>query len=173
MQRTDWPDRKFNFDFPIGVFPYIVERLRGTPARLEDMLRSYPPEIVTRRVNQEWSIQEHAGHLLDLDELHEGRLDDYDAKLAVLRRADMENKMTNEAIYNAQPIVELLAGFRAARQHFVARLEAMDEALVARTAMHPRLKQPMRVVDFAYFVAEHDDLHLALISDLARNSKAK
>ncbi len=173
MQRTDWTDRKFNFDFPVGVLPYIIERLRGTPARLEDRLRAYSSDVLTRRLGGEWSMQEHVGHLLDLDELHEGRLDDYDAKVATLRPADMENKKTNAADHNAQPIAKLFADFRAARQHFVARLQAMDETHAARTAFHPRLKQPMRVVDLAYFVAEHDDLHLALITELAPAMKGK
>lgn len=173
MQRTDWTDRKFNFDFQVGVLQYIIERLRGTPARLEDALRAYPPEVLTHRHGGEWSMQEHVGHLLDLDELHEGRLDDYDAKAATLRAADMSNKKTIAADHNAKPIAKLFAEFRAAREHFVAQLEAMDEAQAARTALHPRLNRQMRVVDMAYFVAEHDDLHLALVSELARGLTGK
>jgi hypothetical protein len=34
--------------------------------------------------------------------------------------------------------------------------------------VHPRLQQPMRVVDMAFFVAEHDDHHLARMTQLAR-----
>jgi hypothetical protein len=30
-----WFERKFRFDFPIQLYPNIVERLRGTPIRLE------------------------------------------------------------------------------------------------------------------------------------------
>jgi hypothetical protein len=32
--------------------------------------------------------------------------------------------------------------------------------------LHPRLKQPMRLVDHLYFVAEHDDYHLARIWEM-------
>ena len=32
--------------------------------------------------------------------------------------------------------------------------------------LHPRLKQPMRLVDHLYFVAEHDDHHLAKIWEM-------
>jgi hypothetical protein len=39
----------------------------------------------------------------------------------------------------------------------------MDSELFARTMLHPRLKQPMRLVDHLYFVAEHDDHPLAFI----------
>jgi hypothetical protein len=131
------------------------------------LVRAYPSAL-TQRIRSEWSIQEHAGHLLDEEELHEGRLDDYDAGKETLRPADPDNKKTNAANYNAIPVEVLLADFRAARQHFVTRLEALDETQVARTAIHPRLKQPMRAVDLAFFVAEHDDLHLALITEIAR-----
>jgi|SRR5271169_3406603 len=51
------------------------------------------------------------------------------------------------------------------RQGCLARLrklEVLTEDEVARTALHPRLQQPMRLLDWAYFVAEHDDHHLAL-----------
>jgi hypothetical protein len=37
-----------------------------------------------------------------------------------------------------------------------------------RTALHPRLKRPMRLVDLCFFVAEHDDHHLATVTRLAR-----
>ena len=122
-----------------------------------------PPEILTRRPGDEWSIQEHVGHLHDLDELHEGRLEDYEAGLDALRAADMTNKKTYEADHNANTVENLLDAFRAARMAFVARLEAMNAEMAGRTAIHPRLNKPMRVVDMAYFVAEHDDHHLAAI----------
>jgi hypothetical protein len=49
---------------------------------------------------------------------------------------------------------------------FVARLDSYDEAIVSRTALHPRLKTKIRVIDLAFFIAEHDDHHLARISEL-------
>lgn len=33
-----WFDRKFTFDLPASMYPNVVERLRGTPARLEDIV---------------------------------------------------------------------------------------------------------------------------------------
>ncbi len=168
IEPESWIERKFEFNYSIGVFLPVLERVRGTPARLEEMVRSFPPEILTVRVGDAWSIQEHVGHLYDLDELHEGRLEDYDANLETLRAADMTNRKTYEADHNKADIEELLARFRDARMRFVARLDDMDEATVARSAMHPRLQKPMRVIDLALFVAEHDDHHLASIRQVAR-----
>ncbi len=164
-----WFDRTFDFSFPVEMFPSILERVRGTPARLEEKLRPQDVATLTRRRGESWSIQEHAGHLLDLDELHIGRLDDYETGASALRPADLDNRRTREANHNARPLEEILRAFRAERRRFVERLESWDVAKLARSALHPRLKQPMRVVDMAYFVAEHDDHHLARMTELARH----
>ncbi len=174
MQKTKWVERKFDFSgVPVGLFPCIIERLRGTPARLEELARGLTPEVLTARPSGAWSIKEQVGHLADLDELHEGRLEDYAERRDVLRPADMENRKTYEANHNAAPVETLLATFRAARTRFVSRLEAMDEEMASRTAQHPRLEQPMRVIDMALFVAEHDDHHLASITEILRTMNAE
>lgn len=167
MIRTKWVERVFEFHLPVGVFPCVVERLRGTPARLEEMVRPLAAGVLTARRGAAWSMQEHVGHLLDLDELHEGRLEDYARHLSTLRAADMTNRRTNEAGHNEARLEDLLAGFRAARSSFVRRLEAMSEEEIAASALHPRLRKQMRVIDLAYFVAEHDDHHLASMREIA------
>lgn len=163
-----WTDRPFTFNLPEELFPVVIERLRGAPARIEDKVRSLPASLLTRRAGEAWSIQEHVGHLLDLDELHSGRLDDFLAGATVLRAADMANRKTHEAGHNGRPIGDLLQDFRRERERFVARLDAWDPALISLTALHPRLRKPMRVIDMAFFTAEHDDHHLTRMTELAR-----
>lgn len=163
---TPWFERKFNFDFPLGHFPLFLERLRGAAPRLEEITRGLAPEILTRRLDDKWSIQEQVGHLLDADELHEARLDDYRAGRLELRSANLSNSRTTAANHNAAVLGELLARFRQRRAAFVGQLETADEALIGRSALHPRLQQPMRLVDMVYFVAEHDDHHIAKIREL-------
>jgi hypothetical protein len=34
-EKLKWGQRTFQFTFPVEVYPEIIERLRGTPARLE------------------------------------------------------------------------------------------------------------------------------------------
>src|SRR5918998_6114977 len=122
MKRTKWVEREFDFGgVPVGVFPCVLERLRGTPARLEELVRGLSEDMLTARRDGAWSVKEQVGHLFDLDELHEGRLEDYGERRDVLRPADMENRKTHEANHNAAPIETLLASFRAARASFVAR----------------------------------------------------
>ncbi len=166
--RIKWTQRRFPFDSPVDVYPELMERLRGTPARVEDRLRSFPAAILTRRDGEVWSIQENAGHLVDTEALFMGRLDDYDAGIAPLRAADMTNRKTFDARHNDQPIESILQDLRRERGALVARLERLAPDQFARTAQHPRLKKPMRVVDMMFFHAEHDDYHLARMMELAR-----
>ena len=161
-----WLDRKFDFAFPVEMAPLLLERLRGTPARLEDRIRSIPRAQLTQRDGDKWSIQEHAGHLGDVETLFWGRLDDYDAGAPRLRAADPSGQRTARADHNRRELATIFADFRAARGKLVERLEALDPTSLARTAHHPRLDRPMRVCDTMFFAAEHDDHHLALITGL-------
>jgi hypothetical protein len=168
IEQTKWFERMFEFNFPIGVLPCIIERLSGTPARMEELVHLLPKNILTVRIDNAWSLQEHAGHLFDLDELHEHRLDDFSSGAETLRPADLQNKKTFDANHNANSIENIVKMFREARSRFIQKLETFDETMLARTAIHPRLKQKMRVVDMAYFVAEHDDHHLARMRGIAK-----
>lgn len=168
MSRRRWFDRRFELGLPPEALPDVIERVRGTPLRLEERVRSVPVSSLTRRLEEEWSVQENVGHLLDLEPLWAGRLDDLEAGASELRPADLENRATYEAGHNERPIEDLLGAFRAARLETVARLEALSPDLVTRTALHRRLEQPMTVVDLFFFAAEHDDHHLARITELSR-----
>jgi len=158
-----WFERKFEFTFPVEQHPNLCARLRGTPARLEEVARGAAGDLLTRKPGEKWSAQEHAGHLLDLEPLWMARVDDYIAEASQLTVADLSNRKTSEAQHNQRPIEEILAGFRSARGRLVSRVEKIDPAILARAILHPRLKIPMRLVDHLYFAAEHDDHHLACI----------
>lgn len=166
-----WIERKFDFNFPVGLYPEIVERVRGTPARLEDRLRDVPATILTWRHQDSWSIQENAGHLLDLESLFAQRMDEYVAGAAVLHAADMSNRRTYDANHNDVPLELILNSFRDQRTRLVARLDNLVPEMFARVSLHPRLNVPMRLVDMLYFQVEHDDHHLARITDLLLRSK--
>ena len=85
-----------------------------------------------------------------------------------MRPADLENRKTHEADHNQRSLDQLLSEFRAARMATVVKVESHLGDLAKRSALHPRLQQPMTVVDLLYFVAEHDDHHLARISEILR-----
>lgn len=161
-----WFERKFEFSFPVELHPNLLARLRGTPARLEEALRDCPHQILITKPAEKWSVQEHAGHLLDLEPLWLARVGDYVAATEQLTPTDLKNRKTDDANHNARPLDEILTRFRAAREKLLQRVDELDASLFSRAIPHPRLKTPMRLVDHLYFVAEHDDHHLARIWEL-------
>jgi len=165
-----WFERKFSFDMPLALLPNILERLRGSPARLEERVRSLSPATLTARIGDTWSIQENIGHLGDLEPLWIRRAEQVVAGETELAVADLTNRGTDEANHNAASLVEVLRKFRSLRSRFVSILESADGSALERAARHPRLGTPMRLIDIAFFTAEHDDHHLVRITELLRLS---
>jgi uncharacterized damage-inducible protein DinB len=158
-----WFERRFDFTFPVELYPNVCVRLRGTPARLEEIVRPANPEALVRKDAGKWSAQEITGHLLDLEPLWLARVEDFIVEGDDLTAADLSNRKTHEAHHNERAIADILREFRAARSKLLERVSALDPAIFVKTALHPRLKTPMRLVDHLYFVGEHDDHHLAQI----------
>ncbi len=165
-----WFERKFTFDLPLARFANVLERLRGSPARLEERVHPLPPATLTARFHDAWSIQENVGHLGDLEPVWIRRAEQLLAGQGELAVADLTNRGTHDANHNAAALDELLARFRSLRLRLVSILEGADGSALERTARHPRLGTPMRLIDIAFFTAEHDDHHLARITELLRMS---
>ncbi len=163
-----WLEYRWRFDFPTGMFRAVLERLRGTPARLEELARGVSTATLTRDGSGKWSAQQHAGHLWTVEALWQVRIGEYLKGATELTAADMGNRATNDAGYNDRPIGDILAGFRTARGEMLARLDPLTLDDAARVARHPRLDRPLRMVDLCFFAAEHDDHHLAAIHELLR-----
>ncbi len=169
MKQIRWFDRRFNFDTAQNIFPSILERLSGTPLRLEEKFKSIKSTILTRRIDDTWSIKENVGHLIDLEPLWQGRFEDIKSGQLELRPTDLQNMKTNLANHNDTAMDELLSTFRQLRQQTIVSLENIDELTVFTSALHPRLKTPMRTMDLFLFVAEHDDHHLARITEMVKH----
>jgi len=172
VAKWTWVERKFVFDFPVTKWPDLLERVRGTPARLEDRLRGVSRDVLTCKPDGgSWSIQENVGHLIDLGYLPTRRIEQILAGEEELIAADMSNKKTHESAHNERDIGELLAVFRAERAILANKFDSLTENDWGRSSLHPRLRQPMRIVDIAYFDSEHDDYHLGRIGELLRMAK--
>ncbi|ELR71041.1 hypothetical protein C900_03171 [Fulvivirga imtechensis AK7] len=166
MKQVKWFDRKFEFTSEQNILPSIIARLEGTPIRLNHKIGLIPKEHLTVQHEEKWSIQENIGHLVDLEPLWQDRLGDILGGAEYLRTADLENKKTDAAGHNEKDVNQLLFDFQNLRKTTVAQLTQLNEEDAFKYALHPRLHQPMRVVDLFLFVAEHDDHHLARISEL-------
>lgn len=166
MTQTEWTDRSFNFDFPTGHWPIIISRLKGTFPVLQYIIQYCDPHILTLQNNNKWSIKQHIGHLTDLEELHITRISDFRKNTPVLSAWDGTNKKTEEQDHNNKNIDELLTAFKNIRDTFLGELLLFTDEELNKTALHPRLQKNMRIVDMAFFVAEHDDHHITKIREI-------
>jgi len=163
MKQIKWFDRKFEFPSDQNIFPSLVERLDGTVLRLEHRINHILDDHLTIKYNSKWSIQEHIGHLIDLEPLWQGRLEDILNGEEFLRPTDLQNTKTDLAKHNEQEVWDLLIRFKKLREETLDSVSSLSEKDIYKFALHPRLKTPMRTMDLFLFVAEHDDHHLAAI----------
>jgi uncharacterized damage-inducible protein DinB len=168
MSLSKWFDRKFDFTGGPDSFPSLLERLSGTPARLEEKCSSLSPDRLTLRLAGSWTIKENIGHLSDLETLWQKRIEDILSGKPEMLAADLENRKTHEANHNAAPVDDLLTAFRKLRLQTINMVEPLGDDELSKSSFHPRLKKPMRIIDLFLFVAEHDDHHLARISEIIR-----
>lgn len=166
MKQINWFERKFDFSFEQNIFPSIIERLTGTTLRLTSKIQEIPLELLEAKPKDKWSIKENIGHLIDLEPLWQGRLEDILNQEKYLRPTDLDNKQTDFAQHNSKDIDELLTRFEELRRITLEKLSGLSDQEVYKTALHPRLEKPMRVMDLFLFVAEHDDHHLARITEI-------
>lgn len=166
MKKTEWFKREFPAIGDNGILPSIIERLSGTPARAEEITGKLQPALLIWKPGNKWTIKEEIGHLSDLEPLWLGRLDDLTGGLAELRAADLTNQKTHTAGHDATEIKQLLQRFREQRERLVHQLIHLEDEQLLHSSLHPRLKTSMRIIDLAYFVAEHDDHHLACIREI-------
>jgi uncharacterized damage-inducible protein DinB len=169
IDQMPWFERKFELNFPIGLFPVIVERLRGTEPRIESIVKNRSEEKLGEKISGAWSAKEQVGHLYDLEELWYGRIEDFLSGEKNLRAADLRNTKTHEANHNQKTIHQLIQQFSKERNKLIQKIQDIDEKTASLTALHPRLQTPMRLIDSLFFVAEHDDHHLAKIRMLVQN----
>lgn len=166
MQQVKWFERKFDFSDTQNILPSVIERLEGTPVRLQHKLKDIPEAILETRMENTWSVKENVGHLSDLESLWQLRLNEIINGNKILSEADLQNLKTENAEHNQDTMSKLMADFAMLRTQTINMLRNIDESIIFRSAMHPRLQKPMRTMDLFLFVAEHDDHHLARITEI-------
>ena len=167
MGQINWFDRKFDFSSDQNIMPSIIERLEGTPIRVREKLKQIDATLYKIKPDNKWSILEHIGHLIDLEPLWQGRLQDILDGQVELRPTDLSNRLTTEANHNGRSPAEFLNSLISIRKITVNKLINLKEEDVFKFALHPRLKTPMRAIDLFNFVAEHDDHHLTKMTEIA------
>ena len=165
-ERPSWSQRKFAFIHPPWMLADFVERLRGVVPRLGPLLEGVTESAAHEQVDGTWSIAQNVGHLADVEELWQERLDDLRTGRATYTPADPARFQALALRHRERALQVIVEELGERRARLVAALAEAPAALQAATAFHQRLQTPMRLVDCAQFYAEHDDHHLLRVRAL-------
>lgn len=160
MKITKWFDRRFDFHFGMEAFPDLLERLEKISDKLREIISGIPEQELNYKPDGKWSVKEHIGHLWILEPLWQKRFAEIKDNKTEMSPADLNNTATDEALFNQYEIEKILSDFQQERQNTIQLLENFKGEDFQHSLYHPRLKQPMRIIDLMYFVAEHDEHHL-------------
>jgi uncharacterized damage-inducible protein DinB len=163
LVRPAWAERRFAFVHPLWMLPDFTERLRGLLPRLSELLGEVDHATAHRQMEGSWSIAQNAGHLADVEELWQERLEDLRARRAVYTPAVPARFQAAANRHIDRPISDILDELAERRGALVRALEAAPVELQTASAYHERLQCPMRLIDCAQFYAEHDDHHVLRI----------
>ena len=166
MSLSKWFERKFEFNFDVEQYSVIYQRLQQAPETLNTFLQNIPEPILIHQPDGKWSVKEQLGHLALLEPLWRTRIHDILEKKPVLTPTDLDNKKTSEAGFNFYTIAELLQHFADERKETLSLLDSINLKDQQGTSLHPRMQQPMRIIDIMYFTAEHDDHHMGVMQEM-------
>lgn len=161
MNMLAWFDRKFTFGLSPEMLPFYLERLSGTMARIEFKVKGVDDKILSEKFNTKWCLKQHIGHLAEVDEIGNRRIDEMTSGAAVLSPAVFEPKD-----YSTWPIGKVLDYFDKTRAGNIKKYNNLTDDQLLKDSEHPRLKVKMTPVDLAWFDAEHDDHHLVAIQNI-------
>ena len=166
LERPPWAQRKFAFVHPPWMLADFVERLRGVIPRLAPLLKGVDEETAHLQHEGRWSIAQNVGHLSDVEDLWQERLEDLRQGHAVYTPALPARFQAAAALHQERSLQAAVTEFAERRSRLVEALATAPAALQVTSAFHERLQTPMRLVDCAQFYAEHDDHHLLRVRTL-------
>ncbi len=166
MKSSKWFDRKFDFSPCNNDYDAVYKRLQQAIDTLKQIIDGVPNVVLENKPGGKWSVKEHAGHLYLLEPLWRERIVDIQHSKPVLTPADLENKATSEAGFNNWSIAILLEKLTDERNKTLLLLRSVNDEDKIKNSLHPRLQQAMRLIDIAYFAAEHDEHHLMKIKEI-------
>jgi hypothetical protein len=156
-----WFERNLKFGYPKEMLPFFLERLEGTIIRIEQKVNGVDEKNLSERLNGKWCIKENIGHLAEVDEVANKRLDEMVNGAAIMSPAVFEPQD-----YSQWPIIKVIELFKKNRLSNIKKYNSIKENDLLKSSQHPRLKIMMTPIDLAWFDAEHDDHHLVKINEI-------
>lgn len=167
-ETLSWFERNLKFGHPKEMLPFYLERLEGTIVRIQVKVKGISDSALSEKLNGKWSVKQQIGHLAEVDEIANKRLDEMVADITPMSPAVFEPQD-----YNPRPIEKVVDLFKTNRLRNLKKYQSLTDADLLNSSMHPRLNVMMTPVDLAWFDAEHNDHHLVKINGILHELAAQ
>jgi hypothetical protein len=161
MNTLPWFERNLKFGLPKEMLPFYLERLEGTIVRIQAKVKGISDSTLSEKLNGKWSVKQQIGHLAEVDEIANKRIDEMVAGITPMSPAVFEPQD-----YNPWPIEKVIDLFKTNRLKNLKKYQSLSDADLMKPSLHPRLKVMMTPVDLAWFDAEHNDHHLVKMNEI-------
>lgn len=142
-----------------------IDQLLTFPITLRDVIQKVDNTLLLDRPQQKWSIQTHAGHLLTMESLWIGRLDDFFLERPTLRPWNGNNADTEAAQFDLQNISQILDDFESIRTAHLTMIKKNLELLIPRSCLHERSGRQLSFQEHLQWIVNHDQEHLKIINE--------
>ena len=171
MLPVPWGQRTIEYGRSLDELPVLLERVQGTVSRVAALLSAQPVEKLNVQVHGKWSVMEHIGHLITLQDRFEGRVEDFENRRTSLCEISLHDQEAILHGHRLRALGDVLEEFRLKRMAFAQRLSMFRQATLEHVAYHPCQNKRMRPVDMLLWIAEHDDHHLASIRTILQTAE--
>lgn len=142
-----------------------LDQLIIFPAALKGVIEKIDSKLLLDRPQQKWSIQTNIGHLLTMESLWIGRLDDFFLERPTLRPWNGTNADTDDAQFDLQNITQILEDFASIRTAHIRMIKENIELLSARSCLHEGSGKQITFQEHLQWIVSHDQQHLHIINE--------
>jgi uncharacterized damage-inducible protein DinB/predicted Zn-ribbon and HTH transcriptional regulator len=159
--------------FPAAYYlePEAIDRvlmhLAATPDWLDYILADLSAEQAAQKVGGvegEWSLREAASHMLDAQQLIDGRVELFLTQAAPNLSGKSPSEMVDQSGLSA---AEIARAFRSSRQHMIDRLKAAPKDYWYRVGQHSEFG-PVTLQQQATYFAKHEHWHMAQMTRIRK-----
>jgi hypothetical protein len=160
-------------EYPAAEYSELVASIRedepwlaleSQPGEVERLLGSLPEErLLYRYAPGKWSVKEVLGHLCDSDRVFSYRALRFGRDDPTPLHNFDEGLYARTGRFDARPIADLLAEFRAARAATLALFRSFDAEALTRTGVARGLRVSVRAI--AWVTAGHARHHLGVLRE--------
>lgn len=144
----------------------LFESLRRTPVLLADFLAEIGTDTLSLRLKPEgWTIRGHAVHLMDVQPMLRGRLNQFIEEEHPVLKPYLPDDAELAKKTGESNLADELERFTRERSEFADRLEEMSDKILRKEAHHPEYNRYTPLIMVRHMLL-HDHLHMYRMEEI-------